>query len=169
MPGQMPSSIYAACMGGGGSGEQLKTIIQLWLLNRGIKMEKCPVPPTKQSMATLSFYNEQGHTQVINRQNDAAKMLGATPSSLEVYCTVALVDSEHVTAGRNLSIHLIHPSHFIVEKTRPRVRKTLVQDTNQLTIRTRARVQCLLSPRALHDHSGWWGEHPENRKANRKG
>lgn len=82
---------------------------------------------------------------------------------------MALVDSEHVTAGRNLSIHLIHPSHFIVEKTRPSVGKTLVQDTNQLTIRTRARVQCLLSPRALPDHSGWWREHPENRKANRKG
>lgn len=71
MPGQMPSSIHAACLGRGGSGEQLKTIIQLWPLNRGIKTEKCPVPPTKQSMATLSFYNEQGRTQVINRQNDA--------------------------------------------------------------------------------------------------
>lgn len=42
---------------------------------------------------------------------------------LEVYCTVALVDSEHVTAERNLSVHLIHP-HFSVEKTRPRVGKT---------------------------------------------
>lgn len=31
---------------------------------------------------------------------------------------MALVDSDNVRAGRNLSIHLIHPSHFIVEKNK---------------------------------------------------
>lgn len=38
MPGQIPSSICVACLDKG-LGEQLKTAIQLWSLNQGIKME----------------------------------------------------------------------------------------------------------------------------------
>lgn len=45
---------------------------------------------------------------------------------------MALVDSDNVRAGRNLSIHLIHPSHFIVEKTKAQLGKTPAQ-RHQLT------------------------------------
>lgn len=126
----MSTSICVTCLDVG-SGEQLKIILQLSPLNRGIQMEKCPAPSTKQSMAALSFYNEQECTQAITRQNDAELVHLFMQRNclepllvLEVYCTVALVDSEHVTAERNLSVHLIHPLHFSVEKTRPRVGKT---------------------------------------------
>lgn len=66
-PGQMPSSIVVACLDRD-SGEQLKIIIQLWPLNQVIKMENCQAPSTKQSVAALSFCNEQECTQAINRQ-----------------------------------------------------------------------------------------------------
>lgn len=56
-PGQIPSTICVACLDKG-SGDQLKTIIQLWSLNQGIKMEKCPATSTEQSVAALSFYKE---------------------------------------------------------------------------------------------------------------
>lgn len=68
-PGQMPFGIVVACLDGG-SGEQLKIIIQLWPLSQVIKMENCPAPSTKQSVAALSFYNEQECTQAITRQNE---------------------------------------------------------------------------------------------------
>lgn len=57
-------------------------------------MEKCPAPSTKQSMAALSFYNEQECTQAITRQNDAELVHLFMQRNclepllvLEVYCT----------------------------------------------------------------------------------
>lgn len=68
-PGEMPSGICAVHLDAG-LWEQLKTIIQLWPLNQGFTIKRHPSHSTKQSVAALSFYNEQGCTQAANRQNE---------------------------------------------------------------------------------------------------
>lgn len=138
IPGEMPSGICAAHLDPG-SWQQLKTIIRLWPLNQEITIKRCPSHLTKQSVAAFSFYNEQSCTQAANRQNEANLLHPfiqqnclATSGSLESYCNMALVDSGNVRTGRNLSIHLIHPSHFIVGKTKAQSRgRHLPKDTSR--------------------------------------
>lgn len=88
-------------------------------------MEKCPAPSTKQSVAALSFYKEEGCTQVVNKMNAELLHLFMQQNCLEQYLVLwwvivqwTLVDSENVRAGTNLSIHAIHRFHFTVNKTK---------------------------------------------------
>lgn len=70
MPGKMPSNICITRLDGG-SGKQLKTTIQLWPLNRGINMEKCPVPSTKQCVAALTFTTSKDVLKLLKDKRNA--------------------------------------------------------------------------------------------------